>query len=107
MKEAEERFLSSDQSSKIFAEVEDAKTAISQLETSLQERIEEGSKLEKQLESLRKTYGPQSSNKFFKTPRGRGSFRGQITPSPRKKLAVGKSPLRYAGCLAVILFFAE
>jgi len=94
LKEAEERFGSPDQSSKIYAEVEDAKTAVSQLETSLQERIEEGSKLEKQLESLRKTYGPQSSNKFFKTPRGRGSFRGQITPSPRKKLAVGKSPLR-------------
>jgi len=93
LKEVEEKCVAADQGSKIMAEVEDAKAAILQLETSLQERIEEGSKLEKQLESLKETYGP-TSNKFFKTPRGRGILRGQITPSPRNKLAVGKSPLR-------------
>ena len=93
LKEVEEKCVATDQGSKIMAEVEDAKSTILQLETSLQERIEEGSKLEKQLESLKETYGP-TSNKFFKTPRGRGILRGQITPSPRNKLAVGKSPLR-------------
>ena len=93
LKVAEEKCALSDQGSKIISELEDAKAAVLQLETSLQERIEEGSKLEKQLESLKKTYGP-TSNKFFKTPRGRGTLRGPITPSPRKKLAVGKSPLR-------------
>jgi len=97
LKVAEEKCALSDQGSKIISELEDAKAAVLQLETSLQERIEEGSKLEKQLESLKKTYGP-TSNKFFKTPRGRGTLRGPITPSPRKKLAVGKSPLR--SCLA-------
>ena len=93
LKEVEEKCDATDQGSRIMAEVEDAKAAILQLETSLQERVEEGSKLEKQLESMKKTYGP-TPNKFLKTPRGRGTLRSLISPCPRNNIAVGKSPLR-------------
>ena len=51
-------------------------------------RVEEGKKLEAQMESLKETDSPHPilSSKFIKTPRTMSNYKSPVIPSPRKKL---------------------
>ena len=88
LKKIEEMEEESSLSSKYLKDSEDLTASIAKLEAHYNERVEEGKKLEAQMESLKETDSPHPtpSSKFFKTPRTMSSYKSPVIPSPRKKL---------------------
>ena len=88
LKQIEEIEEESSLSTKYLKDSEDLTASIAKLEAHYNERVEEGKKLEAQMESLKETDSshPTPSSKFFKTPRTMSSYKSPVIPSPRKKL---------------------
>ena len=88
LKQIEEMEEENDLSSKYLKDTDDLTNSIAKLEAHYNERVEEGKKLQAQMEFLKEADSPHPtpSSKFFKTPRTMSNYKSPVIPSPRKKL---------------------